>query len=593
MTAYQAPLEDVHFLMKDVFKVDQLWAELSGHDELDVDTADAILEGAAKICEQVIAPLNRPSDEQGVVWVDGKIVAADGYKEAYQTFCEGGWNALEGNSEYGAMGMPKTLVAPIDEFVRGSCMSFGLLPMLTIGASVAIDKHGSEPIKERYLPKMYSGEWTGAMDLTEPHCGTDLGLIRTKAVPEADGSYRLSGTKIFITWGEHELSDNIIHLVLAKLPGAPAGTRGISLFLVPKYIVNDDGALGDRNSVSCGSIEHKMGIKASATCVMNFDAASAWLIGEENKGLACMFTMMNNERLAVGVQGLGVAELAYQQALAYAKDRLQGRSPTGAKNKDQEADSLLVHPDIRRILLKMKALNEGGRAFYLYVARLLDIEGFSSDPAKQREASSLVALLTPVVKAFVTDMAFDTAVDGQQVLGGHGFIREWGLEQHVRDIRITQIYEGTNGIQAMDLIARKVIPDKGAVLSVYLAEISAFIDEVEGHARLSFCLPALRQLVVMVKEVTDALISASAGDANAPGAAAVDYLHLLGYLSYAYMWAIITASLAVSGRDDVLAQAKWHTAKFFFSKLLPKTHALKESILAGSDSLMALGDEHF
>lgn len=595
MADYQAPLRDMRFVLNEVFKVNELWASLPRLAEtVDADTADAILEEAGKIASATLAPLNREADEQGCDWNEGEVTTPHGFKEVYQLLSEGGWMGLGGNPEYGGMGMPKVLVAQFEEMIQGACMSFGLSPMLNAGACVSIDYHASEALKQKYLPNMYAGTWAGAMDLTEPHAGTDLGIIRTKAEPNADGSYNITGTKIFITWGEHDMAENIIHLVLAKLPDAPAGPKGISLFLVPKVLVNDDGSLGERNHVACGSIEKKMGIKASATCVMNFDGAKGWLVGELNQGLACMFTMMNYERVGVGIQGLGAAEASYQSAVEYARERIQSRSPAGAQNPDKAADPIIVHPDVRRMLMIQRAYNEAGRAFSTYAALWLDISKYSDEPAQKALAENMVALLTPVVKAFITDKSLESAIHGQQVFGGHGFIREWGQEQLVRDIRITQIYEGTNGIQAMDLMGRKTVMNGGEFVQQYLNEIRAFADSAKGTAAEQFVAP-LMQEVSNLQDVTEAVIArAKGGDKFAVGAAAVDYLHLFGYVSYAYMWAKM---VAVAGdklaEDQSFYQAKIDTAKFFYSRLLPQTRALSAQILAGGDSLMALDAAQF
>ncbi|UTA47537.1 acyl-CoA dehydrogenase C-terminal domain-containing protein [Simiduia sp. 21SJ11W-1] len=596
MADYQAPLRDMRFVLNEVFEADKLWASMPRLAEtVDGETAEAILEEAGKIAAGSLAPLNREADEAGCQWSDGEVSTPEGFKEVYQLLAEGGWMGLGGNPEYGGMGMPKMLVAQFEEMMQAACMSFGLSPMLNAGACVSIDYHATEELKQTYLPKMYAGTWAGAMDLTEPHAGTDLGIIRTKAEPNDDGSYSITGTKIFITWGEHDMAENIIHLVLAKLPDAPAGPKGISLFLVPKVLVNDDGSLGERNAVACGSIEKKMGIKASATCVMNFDGAKGWLVGELNKGLACMFTMMNYERVGVGIQGLGAAEASYQSAVAYAKERLQSRSPEGAQNPDKAADPIIVHPDVRRMLMIQRAFNEAGRAFSTYAARWLDISKYSDDDTDRTKAENMVALLTPVVKAFITDKALECAIHGQQVFGGHGFIREWGQEQLVRDIRITQIYEGTNGIQALDLMGRKTVMNGGEFVREYIAEIEAFIAASKGSAADEFAM-ALSDQLANLGQVTDAVISkAKAGDKHAVGAAAVDYLHLFGYVSYAYMWAKMAkvAGSQLEGPDADYYQAKIKTARFFYQRLLPQTRALTEQILAGGDSMMALGEHQF
>ncbi len=593
MSDYKAPLQDIRFCLREVFEAEALWRDLDIAAELDMATADAILEEAAKLSEQVLAPLNREADEHGARWVDGEVSAPPGFKEAYEKYCEGGWSSLVGNPEYEAMGMPKSLASAVEEMVQGANIAFGLAPMLTAGAALAIEAHASEDIKCAYLPKMYSGEWAGAMDLTEPHCGTDLGMIRSKATPQADGSYRVTGTKIFITWGEHDMAANIVHLVLAKLPDAPPGSRGISMFLVPKFLPDDNGGTGERNAVHCGSIEKKMGIKGSSTCVMNFDDARGWLIGAPNKGLSCMFTMMNYERLAVGVQGVAVAEASYQTALAYAKERLQGRSAEGVKYPDKAADNLLVHADVRRMLMTMKACNEGSRAFYLYLARWLDLAKYGADPEQKAKAQKLTALLTPVSKAFMTDVALQTAIHGQQVLGGHGYVREWGQEQHVRDIRITQIYEGTNGIQAMDLIGRKTVATGGEYLTLFIEDVQAFLTRAEGVAGSEYFCDALKNALGVLQSVTDEVLRQAQTDANAPGGAAVDYLDLFGYVAYAYMWAMMAVAALRREQGDSFAQAKIATAKFYCGRLLPQVLTLKARIAAGAGPIMALGDEQF
>lgn len=592
MPEYKAPLRDMRFVLNEVFEADKLWSSLAGlQGVVDTETADAILETCGQIASEVLAPLNREGDEVGSTWESGVVTEAPGFKQAYQTYCEAGLNGLGGNSDFEGMGMPKTLVGQVEEMVQGSNMSFGLLPMLTAGACLSLNVHGSQELKEKYLPNMYSGVWSGAMDLTEPHAGTDLGIIRTKAEPNADGSFNITGTKIFITWGEHEMAENIIHLVLAKLPDAPAGPKGISLFLVPKFLVNDDGSLGERNQYSCGSIEHKMGIKGSATCVMNFDGAKGWLIGEENKGLACMFTMMNYERLGVGIQGLGAAENSYQNAVAYALDRLQSRAPTGAADKSKIADPIIVHPDVRRMLMTMRALTEGSRAFSTYVATWLDITKFSDNAEQIQHAEAMVALLTPVAKAFLTDLAYESANHGQQVLGGHGFIREWGQEQLVRDIRITQIYEGTNGIQALDLMGRKVAGNNGAFLKLFVEDIEKFINSQANNAAAAEFINPLKDAVANLTELTDWVIKQAANNPNEIGAASVEYLHVFGYTAFAYMWAKM--ALVALGKEDEFYSAKVATARFFMQRLLPRVHGLSASVKGGAETLFSLSAEQF
>ncbi|MDO3720407.1 acyl-CoA dehydrogenase C-terminal domain-containing protein [Marinobacter sp. chi1] len=596
MADYQAPLRDMRFVLNEVFDAPSLWASLPKVAEnVDPETADAILEEAGKICGGVLAPLNREGDEQGSSWNDGEVTAPEGFKEAYQTIVEGGWNGLGGNPEFGGMGMPKTLVAQFEEMMQGANMAFGLAPMLTAGACLAMDAHASQELKEKYLPNMYSGVWSGAMDLTEPHAGTDLGIIRTKAEPNGDGSFNVTGTKIFITWGEHDMAENIIHLVLAKLPDAPKGPKGISLFLVPKFLVNDDGSLGERNTLSCGSIEKKMGIKASATCVMNFDGAKGWLVGEENKGLAAMFTMMNYERLGVGIQGIGAAEASLQSAREYAMERIQSRAPTGAQQPEKAADPILVHPDVRRMLLTMKSYVEGGRAFSTYVAQWLDIAKYADDDERREHAEGMVALLTPVAKAFLTDRGLETCIAGQQVFGGHGFIREWGQEQLVRDCRITQIYEGTNGIQALDLMGRKVVASQGKLYELFAQDLAAFIEVNSGDEALRPFLEPLAAAFERLSDVTDFVINQAGDNPDVVGAASVDYLDLFGLTALGYMWAKIAKTAAPKAADDASGfySGKVKTARFYFDRLLPKTVSLAEAIRSGSDSMMALTADEF
>ncbi|WP_444815749.1 acyl-CoA dehydrogenase C-terminal domain-containing protein [Stutzerimonas frequens] len=592
MADYQAPLRDMRFVLNEVFDAPKLWQTLPALAEVvDAETADAILEEAGKITANSIAPLNRSGDEEGCRWDAGAVSTPAGYREAYQLYAEGGWVGVGGDPAFGGMGMPKVISAQVEEMMNSASLAFGLYPMLTSGACLSIYAHASEELKQKYLPNMYAGVWSGSMCLTEPHAGTDLGIIRTKAEPQADGSYKVSGTKIFITGGEHDLTDNIIHLVLAKLPDAPAGSRGISLFLVPKVLVNDDGSLGERNSLSCGSIEHKMGIQASATCVMNFDGATGWMVGEPNKGLAAMFTMMNYERLGVGIQGLATGERSYQSAIEYARERIQSRAPTGPVAQDKAADPIIVHPDVRRMLLTMKALNEGGRAFSSYVALQLDIAKFSDDEAARQRAEAQVALLTPVAKAFLTDMGLETTVHGQQVFGGHGFIREWGQEQLVRDCRITQIYEGTNGIQALDLVGRKIVGSGGTMYQAFVDEIRAFVASAGADLR-EFTEP-LKAALDNLDELTAWVIDQAKTNPNEIGAASVEYLHVFGYTAYAYMWARMAAVALAKQGDGDFYQSKLGTARFYFARLLPRIHSLTASVKAGSDSLYLLEAAQF
>ncbi|MEF9900529.1 MAG: acyl-CoA dehydrogenase C-terminal domain-containing protein [Pseudomonas sp.] len=589
MPEFNAPLRDMRFVLHEVFQGPALWARLPALAErVDAETADAILEEAAKITAQLIAPLNRSGDEQGVAFDAGQVSTPDGFAQAWKTYREGGWVGLAGNPEHGGLGMPKMLAVQFEEMLYAANCSFSLYSALSAGSCLALDAHASEDLKATYLPPLYSGQWAGTMCLTEPHAGTDLGIIRTKAEPEVDGSYRISGTKIFITGGEQDLTENIIHLVLAKLPDAPAGPKGISLFLVPKFLVNADGSLGSRNPVHCGSLEHKMGIKASATCVMNFDAATGYLIGEANRGLAAMFTMMNYERLSIGIQGIGCAEASYQNAARYARDRLQSRAATGAQLRDKVADPIIVHPDVRRMLLTMRALTEGGRAFATYVGQQLDIAKYAENAEERDRAQRQVALLTPVAKAFFTDNGLESCVLGQQVFGGHGYIREWGQEQLVRDVRIAQIYEGTNGIQALDLLGRKVVADGGKALAEFIDEIRCFC--ATSTAYRAPLLKATSEL----ESLSQWLCEQTHNDANAVGAASVEYLQAFGYVAYAYMWARMDAVAQEHlPQDPHFYMAKRATSAFFFARLLPRTLSLHASIRAGSHSLFSLAAEQF
>ncbi|WP_314915653.1 acyl-CoA dehydrogenase C-terminal domain-containing protein [Pseudomonas helleri] len=590
MPEFNAPLRDMRFVLHEVFQAPALWARLPALAEhVDADTADAILQEAAKVTSQLIAPLNRSGDEEGAQWHAGKVSTPQGFKAAYDTYIEGGWVGLSGNPDFGGLGMPKMLAVQFEEMLYAANSSFALYSALTSGACLAIDAHASATLKETYLPPMYEGRWAGSMCLTEAHSGTDLGLIRTRAEPRADGSFSLSGSKIFITGGDQDLTENIVHLVLAKLPDAPAGPRGISLFLVPKVLVNADGTLAQANAVSCGSIEHKMGIKASATCVINFDGAQGWLIGEANKGLAAMFTMMNYERLSIGIQGIGCAETSYQNARTYARERLQSRAPTGAVAPEKMADPIIVHPDVRRMLLSMKAMTEGGRAFASYVGQQLDLSKYSTDAQEQQDAAALVALLTPVAKAFFTDTGLDSCVLGQQVFGGHGYIREWGQEQLVRDVRIAQIYEGTNGIQALDLLGRKVIASGGVALRLFTAHIREFAAQPGKPYQLQL-LDAVQRL----EDLSDWLQAQAKLNPNEIGAASVEYLGVFGYVAYAWLWArmadVAQGSLEA---DPAFYTAKLATARFYFKRLLPRIDSLEQSIRAGSESLFELDAASF
>lgn len=589
MASYAAPLRDMRFVYHELMDGAALRG-LPGYEEIDADLVDNILEEAAKFCENELQPLNRSGDEEGCRFEAGQVFTPRGFKEAYAGYTGAGWGSLAFDPAYGGQGLPKSLSLLVEEIACATNASFWLYPSLTHGAYQAMRLYASEEIKQRYFPRMAEGAWSGTMCLTEPHCGTDLGLLRTRAEPQADGSYRITGTKIFITGGEHDLTENILHLVLARTPDAPAGIKGISLFLVPKFLVNEDGSLGARNAAHCGAIEHKMGIKASATCVMNFDGATGYLIGELNKGMRAMFAMMNTERLAMGLQATGHAEAAYQGALAYARERLQGRATGGAKHPDQPADPLIVHPDVRRMLLTQRALVQGMRATACWVGQALDTALKAPDAAERQKAEDFLALMTPIVKGFFTDLGFECANLGVQVFGGHGYIREHGMEQHVRDARIAQIYEGANGIQAMDLAARKLPMHDGRLAEQFLAPAEAFVAACAGDAKMAeFVAPlgaALERLRAAVAHVL------AAPDANEVGAAAYDLMHLFGYTILAYMWARM-ARIGLAGQDGseaALYRAKVQTARFYMQRILPRTEGLAAAILAGGGSLSAFDD---
>ena len=598
MNAYRAPLGDMQFLMSEVFQADKVFAAMPGTAEVTPDLISAILEEAAKIAENLLSPINRNGDHEGCQWTDGVVTTPAGFKEVYQEYVAGGWAGLTGEVDFGGQGMPKLLSSQIEEMFFGANSSFALYTILTTGATLTLSEHASAELKQRYLPKMYEGRWTGTMCLTEPHAGTDLGMIRTKAVPQADGSYRIIGTKIFITAGEHDLTENIIHLVLAKLPDAPAGPKGISLFVVPRNAVDNEGDLnGELNGVSCGAVEHKMGIKGSATCVMNFDGAQGWLVGELNHGLSNMFTMMNYERLSMGLQSNGLADSSYQTAADYARERIQGRSPTGPQQPESAADPILVHPDVRRMLLTMRANIMAGRALSMYSAMQLDISRFHPDPEQRQQADRLVALLIPVAKAYCSDRGFEMCVMGQQVLGGHGYVAEWGLEQNVRDARIAQIYEGANGIQALDLMGRKTVRAGGELLAVLLTEMDKFVADAQNIPGMDRYLPHLLNNQQMIRSVTRKVVDRASDNPEEIGAASYAYMELLGLTLYNFMWLRILAAvlpkLQAGSGDTPRLSGLVKTAEFFFARLLPRARALVDEIEAGAQTLMAMSAEEF
>ena len=596
MPEYKAPLRDMRFLIDHVFDFHTQYAALGAHDA-SPDMINAILDEGAKFCESVLAPLNRSGDEEGCHFDNGVVTTPTGFKQAFAQYVEGGWHGLAADPAYGGQGLPSSLGLVISEMVASSNTSWGMYPGLTHGAMSAIHAHGTEEQKNTYLRKLTAGQWTGTMCLTEAHCGTDLGIIKTRAVPQADGSYAVTGSKIFISAGEHDMSDNIIHLVLAKLPDAPAGTKGISLFIVPKFLPNASGEAGERNGVSCGSIEHKMGIKASATCVLNFDDAKGFLIGEPNKGLNCMFTMMNHARLGTGMQGLCLGEASFQGAIKYANDRLQMRALTGAKAPDKPADPIIVHPDVRRMLLTMKAFNEGNRALTYFTAQMLDVAHLSPDADARQEAEDLLAFLTPICKAFMTDTGLEVTNHGMQVFGGHGFIREWGMEQLVRDCRIAPIYEGTNGIQALDLLGRKVLGSQGKLLRNFTKIVHKFCAANAGHPQLGEFVAQLDGLNQQWGELTMKVGMAAMKNPDEVGAASVDYLMYSGYIVLGYLWlrmALVAQAQLESGEGDGdFCQGKLATCEFYFKRLLPRTAAHRSAIEAGSDCLMKLPAQLF
>ena len=598
MQVYTAPLRDMRFVLHELF-ADQPFGPLALSDDFTPDLYDAILEEAARMAQEVLLPLNASGDLEGCTYENGVVRTPKGFRQAYARFREGGWAALSSDPRWGGQGLPETVNKLVEEMTCSANLSFGLYPGLTHGATTAIEGHGSDALKQAYLPKMVSGEWAGTMCLTESHCGTDLGLLRTRAVPQADGSYAVTGSKIFISSGDHDLTDNIVHLVLARLPDTPAGVKGISLFLVPKFLPKDDGSPGARNGVAVAGIEHKMGLKASATCQMNFDGATGWLVGEPNRGLAAMFTMMNTERVSVGVQGLGVGEIAYQSAVAYARDRLQGRALTGPARPDLPADPIIVHPDVRRMLMTMRVYAEGCRALGQWTSQALDAEKHGTDPEGRARATDFVALMTPVVKALFTDLASEAANLAVQTYGGHGYIREHGVEQFVRDARICQIYEGTNGVQALDLLGRKMPANMGRALRPFFHSVSGLLEELTGTADkvLGIHATALHQAFGALQLTTGMLAQKGLKDPDEIGAAATDYLRMLGLVGIGYCFLkaerIAQDRLAEGTEDEAFYRAKLATAGFFFDRILPQATTGFLVIKSGKRSTMALPADAF
>ena len=598
MPVYKAPVDDVLFLLNDVFHIER-YANLPGFADASPDLVAAILSESAKFCEDVLAPLNRVGDAQGCRRNDdGSVTTPDGFKEAFHQLVEGGWIGISVPGEFGGQGLPIALTQTINEFLASANMAFAMYPGLTQGAISALFVHGTPELKALYLPKLVAGEWTGTMNLTEPQCGTDLGLIRTKAVKQPDGSYRITGSKIFISAGEHDLAKNIVHLVLARIEGAPEGTRGLSLFVVPKVVPNPDGSLGIRNGVSCGSIEEKMGIHGNSTCVMNYDGAAGWLVAEEHHGLHAMFTMMNEALLGVGVQGLALSEVAYQNAVAYAKDRLQGRALTGAKFKDKPADPIIVHPDVRRTLMSIRAFNEAARALVMWTALKSDVAHRSSDAKERQAADDHMGLLTPLIKGVLTDQGFANTVAAQQVFGGHGYIKEWGMEQFVRDARIPMIYEGANGIQALDLVGRKLAKDGGRAITAFFTEVQGYVKEHAGDAALKPYVEPLGTALGHLQQATMWFAQNALAKPDNAGAGATDYMHLFGLVALGYMWARMAEAAntklaaAANGAGDRM-NAKLVTGRFFVERMLPETATHLARIQAGAASTMDLPAEAF
>ena len=594
MTVYSAPIDDMRFVLNELLGTETLTA-LPGYEEATPDLVDAVLTEAGKLCEEVLLPLNRSGDEEGCTYENGVVRLPSGFKDAYEAFVQSGWGSLAADPDYGGQGLPATIGAMVKEMACSTNISLAILPGLTEGAYHLLERWATDEQKAKWLPKMVEGTWSGTMCLTEPQCGTDLGLIRTKAEPADGDIYRITGTKIFISCGEQDATGNIVHLVLAKLPDAPAGIRGISLFLVPKFLVKEDGSLGPRNGVACGSIEHKMGIKASPTCVMNFEDAEGYLVGPPHKGMRVMFTMMNDARIAVGMQGLGIAETAYQSAADYAKERLQGRALGGAMAPDKPADPIIVHPDVRRMLLTMRAYTEGARALAAWTAMNLDIAAKHPDEATRQEADDLVSLLTPIVKAFLTDIGSECANLGVQVFGGHGYIREWGMEQLVRDARIAQLYEGANGIQALDLVGRKMGQHTGRLLRRFFHPGMEFIEaEMEKPEMQDFVLPFAKAFG-RLQQATAWIAQQGLRDPEEAGAAASDYLRLFGLTALAFLWARMAAvALAKAEGDETgFYHAKLATARFYMARILPQTSGLFAAIMAGKKPLMDLEAELF
>lgn len=594
MPSYKAPIRDFEFVLKELLEIDK-YKHLKGFDQIDESLASSLLAEGSKLCEEVLFPLNQSGDREGVKFDNGKVKVPAGFKDAYNTYISSGWTSFTCDPAYGGQGLPEVLNMPIIEMICSANLSFGITPGLTHGAYNAIASHASDELKQKFLPKMVSGEWTGVMCLTEPQCGTDLGLIRTTATPAGDGKYKINGSKIFISAGEQDITENIVHLVLAKLPDAPAGVKGISLFIVPKIMVDDEGNLGAANKVSCGSIEHKMGIHASPTCVMNYDGAEGYLVGEAHKGLRAMFTMMNEARLYVGVQGLGLAEVSYQNASIYAKERLQMRALKGVKYPEKAADPLVVHPDIRRMLLTMRSFTEGARALALYTALKLDIHKRSENEEEKTRADEFIQIITPILKAYFTDMGFEVTNLGMQIYGGHGYIAEHGMEQYVRDARIAQIYEGANGIQGLDLVGRKLPKNTGRYLRQVFHPATEFVASHKDNPKMSEFTKPLHQVIGSAQQASLWIAANGMGNPDEAAAGSVEYLRLMALMVFGYMWAMMAEvalrKLETNPSDKEFYENKLHVARFYMAKILPYHYGLLASIVAGSKTTMVMADE--
>ena len=597
MPVYKAPLRDMKFLLNEVFDYPGHYATLTSGENATPDIVDAILGECGKFCEEVLSPLYLSGDEEGCKLDNGEVTTPAGYRDAYQHYAMGGWQGLSAPEEYGGQGLPASMGLLKQEMMGTANWPFAMYPGLSLGAMNTIYLHGDEQQKQDYLVPLTEGHWGGTMCLTEPQCGTDLGQVKTKAEPQADGSYKITGTKIFISAGEHDMAENIVHIVLARLPGAPEGTKGISLFIVPKCLPNEDGSAGERNAVSCGSIEHKMGIHGNATCVMNFDGAKGWLIGPENKGLNCMFTFMNVARIGTAIQGLGAAELGFQGSLAYAKERLAMRSLSGPKNPEGIADPIIVHPDVRRMLLTQKAVAEGARALIYLTAQQADVVHSGKTEEERKAADEALGFLTPIAKAFLTEIGYEAANLGMQVFGGHGFISEWGMEQNVRDARIGMIYEGTTGIQALDLLGRKVLMTQGESLKGFTKQVHLFCKENAEDEQLKEFIEPLAAMNKEWGELTTKIGMSAMKNREEVGAASVDYLMYSGYAVFAYLWArmakVALDTMAEGTSEEMFYNAKVQSARFYFKRLLPRTRTHAETMLAGADSLLDMPEEAF